>query len=157
MNSRKVLQKTIGLALVILLLAGCSTSTPVPPTPGNWTASAEFEMAFTVNPTSTGITKITYDSTSSDWKCGSVSVYIGITFYAGTFESGKLTDESWPISDNKFTITREFPIGPTRHPLKTITIRGKFDETGTHASGTWEAVSSLGETCSGTWEASPRE
>jgi hypothetical protein len=33
-----------------------------------------------------------------------------------------------------------------------MTIRGKFDETGTHASGNWEAVSS-GVTCSGAWDA----
>lgn len=172
MSYQKLLQRMIGVTLVMLLLVGCgaptattvseapaatstpvpSAATPIPPTPGDWmTASAEFEMAFTVNPASTGITTIAYES-SSDWKCGSVPAYIGVRFYAG------IEEESWPISDNEFTITNEFPImGTTRPPLKTITINGVFDETGTHASVTWEAVSSLGETCSGVWEVSPRE
>jgi hypothetical protein len=138
------------------------TPAPMPPKPGSWIALTEFGMWFTVDPTGTGITRIDYEF--PDWKCGSTPVYIeDFTFFGELYESGKLVEGSWPISDNnEFTITNEFPIGPTILPLKTITIHGTFDETGMHAFGTWEAISrlgvnSLGETCSGTWEASPRE
>lgn len=135
------------------------TPTPVPPTPGDWTASAEFgTIAFTVNITSTGITEITYEF--SDWKCGSKPLHGAFTvFPAGvdlSSKSNRAMQEGWSIGGNEFTITHDKSL-PPRFPLEEIIIHGTFDQTGTHASGTWEAVSSSGETCSSTWEASPFE
>ncbi len=59
-----------------------------------------------------------------------------------------------PITGGQFTIeTEEEGLGAVRYTWD-IVIQGKFDETGRHASGTWE-VSSDGTTChEGTWEAS---
>ncbi len=134
MSSKKLLQQTIGLTLVVLLLVGCGGA-PALPTPGKWTASAEFgNFMFIVNPKSTGITKITYSF--SNWKCGptKMSGSIGI-------------EKGWPITGAKFTIENTLDPGGNQ----TMTISGTFDETGMHASGTWKAVSH-GVTCSGTWE-----
>ena len=120
------------------------TPTPVPPTPtpapstsGEWTASAGFgEFIFTVNPDSTGITEITYRF--SDWTCGPV-----------TFSGGIKTTPThpWLITAGKFSIDANLGVYTTF----LMTIHGEFDETGMHASGTWEADSS-GTICSGTWE-----
>jgi parallel beta-helix repeat protein len=106
------------------------------PMPGEWRGSAEFgEFVFTVNNNSTGISKISYHF--SNWTCGPITRSGGVSFSH---------TPHWPITSGQFTI--ETDLGGTLP----MTIRGKFDETGTHASGTWEAVSSE-VTCSGAWDA----
>jgi hypothetical protein len=106
--------------------------TPAPPTPGEWVASAEFgELVLTVTPDSTGISKIALNF-SGEFSC------------EGRSFSGTISNEStspWPITDGQFTVDIDMLM------LGQITIEGSFDETGNHASGTWEL-----DTCSGTWE-----
>ena len=61
-------------------------------------------------------------------------------------------DPMWPITGSQFTIdlVEMIEYGPDWD----IGIEGRFDETGTHASGTWE-ISSAGTTCqASTWESS---
>jgi len=107
------------------------------PKPGEWTAAtgaSEFEFtSFTVSP----------DSTSITLTCGPTTV------------SGKASLEKsppWTITGGQFTIDWEeyLQYGPNWD----IVIQGRFDETGTQASGTWE-ISAEGTACQeGTWEAS---
>ncbi len=105
------------------------------PMPGKWRGSAEFgEFVFIVNNNSTGISKISYNF--SNWTCGPTTRSGGVS----------ISHTHWPITSGQFTI--ETDLGGTLP----MTIRGKFDENGTHASGNWEAVSS-GVTCSGAWDA----
>jgi len=106
--------------------------TPAPPTPGEWTTSTEFgELGFTVNSGSTGITKVSFNF--AEFECGGAQVSGGVSA-----ENPSL----WPITDGQFTVDASIPFGE-------VVIEGEFDETGTHASGTWEI-----NVCSGTWEAS---
>lgn len=115
------------------------------PKPGEWTAStgaSEFEFtSFTVSPDSTSITLVTYDL--KEFTCGPTTV------------SGKASLEKsppWTITGGQFTIDWEeyLQYGPNWD----IIIQGRFDETGTQASGTWE-ISAEGIICQeGTWEAS---
>lgn len=119
------------------------TSTPteeVPPKPGEWTAStgnSKFTFAFTVNPDSTGITIVDY--TFTEFTCGSV------TTSGGASVEGSLP---WPITDGQFTIEWSEYTSDWN-----VVIEGSFDETGTHASGTWE-ISAGEDRQTGTWEAS---
>ena len=106
------------------------------PMPGEWRGSAEFgEFVFIVNNNSTGISKISYNF--SNWTCGPTTRSGGVSISY---------TPHWPITSGQFTI--ETDLGG----ILPMTIRGKFDETGTHASGNWEAVSS-GVTCSSAWDA----
>jgi parallel beta-helix repeat protein len=106
------------------------------PMPGEWRGSAEFgEFVFIVNNSSTGISNISYNF--SNWTCGPITRSGGVSISH---------TPHWPITSGQFTIETDF--GGTLP----MTIHGKFDETGTHASGTWEAVSSR-VTCSGAWDA----
>ena len=121
-------------------------TTPELPKPGEWTAStgcSEFAFTFTVNPDRTGIPE--YSHRFAEFKCEGVQI-----------SGGYLTkvEPIRPITGGQFTIeTEELGFGPVRYTWD-IVIQGKFDETGRHASGTWE-VSSEGTTCQkGTWEAS---
>jgi len=121
-----------------------------PPKPGEWTASTgatEFTFTFRVNSDSTGIPNYTYEF--EEFGCGGYRV-------------GKLTSavarEPIPIHplpsgaefsfvDDKEVYSGEdedtFSIYRWIHIYWHIVIEGKFDETGTQASGTWE-VSSAG-------------
>ena len=122
------------------------TPTPILPMPtvvlpmsGEWNASVEFgELVFTVNNSSTGISEISYNFSS--WTCGP-------TLRSGEMGFGHIPH--WPITRGQFTI--ETDLGGALYEVP-MTICGKFDETGKHASGTWEAVS-YGTTCSGAWDA----
>jgi len=124
-------------AIILIPLAACGGTpgpegTLGPPTPGEWTASTGFgELMFTVNPDSTGIADV-FDFV--EFECG------------GSQTSGGLSVENpslWSITDGQFTVDASLPLGE-------VVIEGEFDETGTHASGTWEING-----CSGTWEALP--
>ncbi|HEY54837.1 MAG TPA: hypothetical protein G4N91_00955 [Dehalococcoidia bacterium] len=71
----------------------------------------------------------------------------------GDYLSGDV-ETSWepvrPITGGQFTI--DLVVAPQYGPDWDIVIEGGFDETGTHASGTWE-ISAAGIPCkSGTWE-----
>ena len=120
------------------------TTTTTPPTPpdtpklpesGEWTASVEFgEFVLTVDPSGTGISKISYNFVA--FECGGARVSCGVST-----ENQSL----WLITDGQFIINNYV------NPWDMV-IQGEFDETGTHASGTWEIT---GATCSGTWESSP--
>ena len=104
-----------------------------PPTPGEWAASTEFgELGFTVNSDSTGITKVSFNFV--EFECGGSSMSGGVST-----ENPSL----WSINDGLFTIETSGMFGE-------VVIEGEFDDTGTHAAGTWEI-----NACSGTWEALP--
>ena len=56
----------------------------------------------------------------------------------------------YPITDGQFTLDWS----STTFGMDTV-IQGSFDETGTHASGTWEiSVQGTDDRQTGTWEAS---
>ena len=159
-------QILIGVLLIlVVLIAGACAPTPAPaptpvptpmptpevtpaptptPTPaptlaksGEWTASTEFgEFVFTVESGGKYLTKILFRF--SEYKCGGVTS-------SGTVSVEKIVS-GWPISSSRVTV--DTYVRPWD-----IAIQGKFDETGTHASGTWE-ISSAGTICSGTWESS---
>jgi hypothetical protein len=125
------------------LLAEPSTSgTPVP---GLWTASAIFGgIRFVVNGTGTGISETGFDF-GLGWECGSELVGGNIDLSAGV--------DDWPIKDGEFTITAEGLSGP----LRTIMVRGTFDDTGTEAYGDLTAVSRSNDHCQTGWDATPLE
>ena len=116
------------------------------PKAGDWTivstGSSEFNISgFTVNPDGTGITKIIYNFVK--FQC------MGVTISGGV-ESSRVP--MWHITGNQLTInlTERIQYGSDWD----IIIEGSFDNTGTHASGTWE-ISSTGAICQkGAWEAS---
>lgn len=164
----------MGAILVVVVFAGCieeEIPSPSLPMSGEWTASPEFgEFVFTVNPDSTCISKIYYQL--SNWTCGPITW--PITSFLKTnlshTQGARISTESytetfsidyWPITLNQeesyeFSITSDLgnlvSVAIGEEYALPFTIRGKFDESGTHASGSWEAVSS-GVTCSGTWDA----
>ncbi len=158
---------------------------PTPPTvlpkPGEWTASTgatEFTFTVTVNPDGTGISNYTYEFEEFG--------------FCGGYRVGKMTGvftNTPPIPIHPLPSGAEFSLvhdkevysGEDEDPLPSIyrwihiywhiVIEGKFDETGTQASGTWEISSaevhtissfspspppsSEGTVCQeGTWEAS---
>ncbi|MBA7650881.1 hypothetical protein ES703_58695 [subsurface metagenome] len=158
--------------VVSIILAGCAPAPPTPPTapttpgpaeqppeappppppapalpkPGEWnaaTGATEFEFtSFTVSPDSTGIPEMSYSF--REFKCGPTTV----TAPGATIKRSP----PWPITGGQFTIdwVERMEYGPDWD----IVIQGKFDETGTQASGTWE-ISAEGTICQeGTWEAS---
>ena len=115
-----------------------------PPTNGEWialTGCSEFTFTFTVSPDSTGIPEYSMDFT--EFKCGGVQI-------SGGWDA--TVEPMLSITGGQFTIeTVEYnKYGPDWD----IVIQGSFDETGTHASGTWK-ISAEGTTCqTGTWESS---
>jgi len=118
------------------------------PMSGEWSASAEFgELEFTVNNSGTCISKISYHF--SNWTCGSITRSGTVSVYTSKVEG------LGPITNGQFTIKTDIGGWWDPSPSYSMTISGKFDEPGTAASGTWEAVSS-GVTCSGTWSATPQ-
>lgn len=151
-----------------------------PPKPGVWNASTratEFTFNFTVNSDGTGISQYMHEFTEFG--------------YCGGYRVGKMTSEvslGEPIPINPLPNGAEFSLvddkqvysGQEEDPLRGIpgwvhiywhiVVEGRFDETGTQASGTW-AISSTGKEHSlspissppssegticqeGTWEAS---
>ena len=121
------------VAVVAILQMKPTSPEEGPPRPGEWTAStgtSKFSFGFTVDDTSTNIPIISCSYHRST--------------YSMTFST------PWPITDGQFTI--EWPEVPTNSD---IVIQGSFDETGTHASGTWEiSVQGTDDRQTGTWEAS---
>jgi len=113
------------------------------PVSGDWTGSAGFgDLSFTVDSTGTGITEITWDWI--DFTCDGVTKNGSITWTPGTPE---------PIINGQFTV--EYPgTFVSGDPYSEFSMSGTFDASGTHASGTYEAVV-FGTSCPGTWNASP--
>jgi len=153
MRKSKILTTVVAFALVAVVAVGCSSGggdsngdggngfVPPPsdtaklPQPGEWTVSVDFgEFVLTIDPTSAGISKISYNFV--EFECGGIRRSGGVSI-------GK--PSLWFITDNQFTINNSM------EPWDMV-IQGEFDENGTNASGTWEIT---GTTCSGTWEASP--
>jgi hypothetical protein len=116
------------------------------PKPGEWmaqTGSNEFTFTFTVNPDGTGIPE--YHFLFTEFKCGGVQESVGWT---------ATVDPMLSITGGQFNIEEERSWFDVSYPWDTV-IQGQFDETGTHASGTWEISSGEGTICAGgTWEAS---
>jgi len=155
--------------VVSITFAGCAPATPpeqppeappeepelppeepeLPPTAlprsGEWTASTgatEFTFTFTVNPDGTGIAGIYFCLTKLECDGVRLSVEMPLEF-----------TQIIPITDGQFAI-EDVPVAKPQGELWSITVRGRFDETGTQASGTWE-ISAYGTTClEGNWSAS---
>ena len=156
---RKVRIIAISLLVVLVLLIGMGAGAcgggevapppgeeeEVAPRPGEWTAStgcSEFTFTFTVSPDGTSIPETSYSLFQLE--CGS---YIHTAPHLTAEHS-----PPWPITGGQFTIdfVESFQAMSDWH----IVIQGSFDETGTHASGSWE-ISADGTTCqAGTWESS---
>jgi len=119
------------------------TATQVMPKPGKYTSSAEFgEFDFTVASDSTKVT-VTDTVRSPKIKCP-----------GGTVSAERLpfNDMSGTIVAGQFTVKGKGPtlmMGGDVLDMK-LTLSGKFDETGTRASGTWELDCS-GKISSGNW------
>lgn len=147
------------VAVVSIIFAGCAggtapaptaeePTTPELPKPGEWTAAtgtSDFTFTFTVSPNGTDIPKYSYQFTEfeCEFKGGRTQVSGGVMVEISPPR---------PITGGQFTLdwVERIEYGPDRD----IVIQGKFDETGTQASGTWE-ISAEGTICAeGTWEAS---
>jgi hypothetical protein len=188
------------VTVVSITLAGCTPATPPietppeappeapeqppeePPTalpkPGVWNASTgatEFTFTVTVNSDSTGIPNYRYEF--EEFGCGGYHVgklifaigeLIPINPLPGGAEFSLVDDQEVYSAEGEDPLTG---IRGWIHIYWHIVIEGKFDETGTQASGTW-AISSTGKehnfspissppssegtVCQeGTWEASP--
>ena len=112
------------------------------PRSGEWTASTGnigFTFSFTVSPERTSIARVSYELVGFRYGSNTASGRYAITPYP-----------RWNITDGQFTA------GGTNlyHPNLHIVIQGSFDETATHASGTWEISTEETESHTGTWEAS---
>lgn len=127
---------------------------PALPKSGEWTAStgsSQFAFTFTVSPDSTGITEICYSLAA--FECAGWVVRVT----PRTVTPSTVKSPPWTITGGQFTIDFVDWLAKFPEPGTSVgmVIKGKFDETGTHASGTWE-ISFKGTTCpAGTWEASP--
>jgi len=145
----------VGLVLLIGMGAGACgggeeeetapTTTPALPKPGEWAAStgcSEFTFTFTVSPDSTGIAEFYYCLT--ELECD------------GAWSSAESTVECIqiiPITGGQFAI-EDFTVARPFGERWSLTVQGRFDETGMHASGAWE-ISAEGTICqAGTWESS---
>jgi len=163
---KSIIALLTGVLVVSIIFAGCALTTPpsgpaeqlpeAPPTPpeeppttlpkpGWWSASSEEgTLTFIVTPDSTGINRIGL-SFSRVFTCGGEQVGL-IQVLMG--DPDDPYDQICPITDGQFTV--DWP-GVSQDKV----IQGQFDETGTHASGTWE-ISSEGTICLVvTWQASP--
>lgn len=111
------------------------------PKPGEWTAStgaSEFTFTFNVRSDSTSIESVRYE----------------LAVYAGVLKG--IVVPRLPIIGGQFTFDTEtwapWRVGPSKD--WDMVIQGRFDETGTHASGTWEISSEGTILAAGTWESS---
>jgi len=145
------------------------------PQPGEWvasTGSSEFTFTFNVSPDGSGISSYTYEFEEFGF-CGDYRVGKMTGVYTGAVPIHPLP------SGAEFSLVHDIQVysgqdedpftGMSRmiHIYWHIFIEGEFDETGTHASGTWrvssegkldfweEASETGGTTCAeGSWEAS---
>ena len=126
------------MAVVALLLM--NPPAEIIPMPGEWTVStgtSSFTFTFNVSPDSTSVSIVDYELTE---------LQIGSLAWSGYFSFDEPL--TWPISGGKFTMSwSSSTLGLA------IVIKGSCDETGTHASGTWEVKGGT-DSQTGTWEAS---
>ncbi|HEY54925.1 MAG TPA: hypothetical protein G4N91_01405 [Dehalococcoidia bacterium] len=121
---------------------------PTPPEPGEWTITrwtgpTEFRvLTFTVSPF---ILITGYSYQYPGFWSGNLYTDHGSCRTAGP-EYGEA------IIDNQFTDELRIPRGEGLY--WDLVFQGEFDETGTHASGTWEASLEGSPYAEGTWEAS---
>ncbi|MCX5992122.1 MAG: fibronectin type III domain-containing protein [Chloroflexi bacterium] len=118
-------------------------TTRATPTPGKWTALAEFgKIEFNVNEDGTGITSVRLEPFDSFSCEGKHLIWV-------SYEMTLVTP--WPIDSGHFMLE----VTPTAERYSTeswtFIIEGEFDGSGKHASGTLE--SRIGAAvCSGNWE-----
>lgn len=158
-----------------------STPTPIPATPTPTATPTTPQVSrliasvsglggfvFTLNPNRTGISKVALNF--SNFSCGSASAGSVVVNGAIDLEN----KQTWPITGGQFVVEASPNGGSndmititihagfsatfsnetnTLTGIDMITINGRFDGTGTHASGTWTVVSG-GTSCPGTWESS---
>jgi hypothetical protein len=168
MNREQLPQQMICLLLVtlfVLSVSGCSamqslfaTPTPIPisPKPGKWTASAESlgEFMFEVAPDSTIVTLVSFHF--KQFQCGSTTAserwlrgnWLPDANNTGTIANGQFTVSPQMSGQHILTFGG---LRPSFSFFDEITVRGKFDETGTRADGTWR-VAWAEKVCSGNWE-----
>jgi len=161
MSYQKLSQQMIGMALVFLLLVGCSApvSAPVSPKPGASFSGAivvsdkasSGTLSFTVSETGAAITDMSISLQSANCNdmitMGSVTDFLsnpGITITDGTFE-GSLPAMGGMVTDYRFNPGDSFPT-PVPDPYTVGKIAGRFT-TPTTASGTITIF--LGATWSG--------
>ncbi|MFZ2096526.1 MAG: hypothetical protein WAV05_07790 [Anaerolineales bacterium] len=132
MSNRRALHMVMGLVLVAWFLSGCA-SAPPEVRAGEWKASADFgEFTFFVDPSGTAISKIEYSYQSC-----SKAIISGAVTIEGSLES----KDGGPIAS---IVDGKFEVQTSQDSFK-----GKFNNTNTRASGTWEAGA-----CSGSWTSS---
>ncbi len=129
------------------------------PQPGEWIASAESlgEFVFEVAPDSTIVTLVSVHF--KQFQCGGAVAnekWLHGDWWPDTANTGTITDGVFVVNpqvSGRYMLT--FGGWPPDFSLfDEITIRGRFDETGTRANGVWRVV--WGEhACSGKW-ASPK-
>jgi hypothetical protein len=177
MQQRNIILQVIGIVLVILVLVGCSEQTKPPsststpsqvttpgsstdtsqptsppqtsstgtPVPGQWQADGNelgpFE--FTVSSDSSTITGVSFHI--DNMKCGT----------SGNVSVSAPISGSWDVSNGQMKLSAKLSptvpnIVPNPVPSANATIVGTFDQTGKHATGTWE-LALPGNACSGTW------
>ncbi|MCK4368473.1 MAG: hypothetical protein KAV68_02215 [Dehalococcoidales bacterium] len=124
------------------------------PQPGEWVAStgaSEFTFTFTVSPDSTSITDIVYYF--EEFRCGGLRWGKGVIVGQEPIPLHSLPSGAEFTIDTEEQVYQGYQEGRYKSIHWYIFVQGIFDETSTHASGTWE-ISSAAATCqSGTWEA----
>jgi uncharacterized protein (TIGR02145 family) len=116
----------------------CLRDNNIPP-PGDWTFNTDFgTLVFTVDPSSTSITKMAYNF--SNFQCGPI-IFSGTVTITST--------PAWQITDGYFLIVNKIDISGNQ----VMTVAGTYDSTTNKFSGTW-SENSYGSICSGVWEAS---
>jgi hypothetical protein len=115
------------------------------PKPGTWSASADSlgELVFEVAPDSTVVTVVSFHF--RQFQCGSTAA--NETWLHGDWFPD--TDNTGTIADGQFTVGPQMSgpyvltyggLRPTFSFFDEITVRGKFDHTGTRANGTWRVA-----------------
>jgi hypothetical protein len=156
------------VTLFVVSVSGCRamqslfatpTPTPIFPKPGEWTASAESlgEFVFEAAPDSPVVTLVSFHF--KQFQCGSATAnerWLHGDWLPDTNNTGTITDGQFTVSpqmSGPYVLTFG-GLRPNFSFLDEITVRGKFDETGTRANGTWR-VAWAEAVCSSNW-ASPK-
>lgn len=168
MNREQLLQRMIWFLLVtlfVLPVVGCGAMqslfatpapTPISPQPGEWIASAEplGEFVFKVAPDGTIVTLASFHF--KQFQCGSTTAkerWLHGDWLPDTNNTGTIINRRFTVSpqvSGHYALTFG-GVWPSFSLFDKITVSGKFDETGTHANGTWR-VAWAGTVCSGNWE-----
>ncbi len=165
MSCERLLRQTIrslAIALFVVSVSACALQgmwgrlAQKPPAPGEWVASAESlgEFVFEVAPDSTAVTLVSVHF--KQFQCGSTTAserWLHGDWWPDTSNTGAIIGGRFTVNppmSGRYTLT--FGGSPPDFSLfDEMTIRGRFDETGTRASGDWR-VTWAGRVCSGNWE-----